>query len=285
MKHVAVLGAGGFSGRHFERFAAAQKLGETCRFFGLSRRRESCEDSGLFQYSIGDAREAGVVEAFLDQAQPDYILNLIGVFRADGLDAFMAAHVGVCRAIGEWAARAPRPTQKIVFVGSAAEYGWPGHNPVREDDPKAPVSWYGLSKLYQTELGLYFHRNHGLPVVTARTFNILGEGLSAHLAMGAFARQLDSLPIGGVIKVGNLAPSRDFLDIAQVSAGYWTLLEKGRPGEVYNLCSGEPRSMQSVLDEMIARSGKQVKVEVDPGLLRANDVAVIYGDPSRFRSL
>ena len=167
-------------------------------------------------------------------------------------------------------------------MGSAAEYGSTASNPIREDAAPQPISQYGLSKLYQTLLSEYFFRNYGLPTVVARTFNILGDGVSPELSIGSFMRQIAALPDGGVIKVGNISTSRDFLHISEVSRRYWELLMKGAPGEIYNVCSGVPRSIRSVLDDLIRESGKKLFVEIDRALFKERDIDSIYGDRTKY---
>jgi GDP-4-dehydro-6-deoxy-D-mannose reductase len=136
--------------------------------------------------------------------------------------------------------------------------------------------------LYQTLLSGFFFRNYALPTVVARTFNILGEGLSPEVSIGNFMRQIAALPEGGVIKVGNISTTRDFLHISEVSRRYWDLLIKGGPGEVYNVCSGVPRTIRSVLEDLIRESGKMLSFETDPSLFKERDIDSIYGDSTKY---
>ena len=67
--------------------------------------------------------------------------------------------------------------------------------------------------------------------------------------------------------------------------GYWALLDRGEPGEVYNLCSGRPWAIQQVLDFLLGESrSKGISVETDPARLRPSDVMVLDGDPSKIRN-
>ena len=282
MKSVAVFGIAGFSGRHFERFVAGSGLKNNFEFFGFGKDLSRVERSGTFSYREGDACQEREVLEFVDEIQPAYVLNLTGVFRADSFERFVAVNVGVSRSICEAVRRSNSRIQKLVFVGSAAEYGSTASNPIREDAAPQPISQYGLSKLYQTLLSEYFFRNYGLPTVVARTFNILGDGVSPELSIGSFMRQIAALPDGGVIKVGNISTSRDFLHISEVSRRYWELLMKGAPGEIYNVCSGVPRSIRSVLDDLIRESGKKLFVEIDRALFKERDIDSIYGDSTKY---
>lgn len=285
MKRVAVFGIAGFSGRHFERFVATEGLAREFEFFGFGRDLGRAESTGRFAYREGDVCNESDVSKFVKDVGPAYVLNLTGIFKAERLEGFLAVHVIGARTICDAVRRHSGEVEKLVFVGSAAEYGSGAANPVNEEAEAQPISEYGLSKLYQTELCVYFYRNHGLPTVVARTFNILGEGLSPLLSIGHFMKQIAELPDGGTIRVGNIATSRDFLNIAEVSRRYWNLLMKGAPGEIYNVCSGVPRTIRSVLEELIRESGKRLSVETVPSLLRARDVETIYGDSTKFDRL
>jgi GDP-4-dehydro-6-deoxy-D-mannose reductase len=280
-----VFGIAGFSGRHFEMFVAAAGLGSKFEFFGFGKNLSRAERSGTFSYCEGNACEETEVRRFVDEIHPAYILNLTGVFRAESFEKFVAVNADVSRAICE-AARCSNPRiQKLVFVGSAAEYGSNISNPVREDAEPRPTSLYGLSKLYQTLLSGYFFRNYGLPTVVARTFNVLGEGLSPELSIGNFMRQIAALPDGGVVKVGNISTTRDFLHISEVSRRYWELLMRGVPGEIYNVCSGVPRTIRSVLEDLIRESGKTLSIETDPSLFKERDIDSIFGDSTKYDRL
>ncbi|MDZ4198740.1 MAG: GDP-mannose 4,6-dehydratase, partial [Kiritimatiellia bacterium] len=64
---------------------------------------------------------------------------------------------------------------------------------------------------------------------------------------------------------------RDFLDVRDVVRAYRLLLEKGTPGEVYNLASNQPVSIRRMLDCLIALSGLSPTLETDPALYRPTD--------------
>lgn len=285
MNRVAVFGITGFSGRHFENFVAGARLNRNFTFYGFGRELARASQLGSFSYVKGDATNEGEVCEFIASVQPTYVLNLAGRFGAPTFADLLAANVGISRNILEALLRANTAVEKVVLVGSAAEYGSPATNPADENAAPRPVNLYGLSKLFQTELAQYFHRSSGLPVVVARTFNILGEGLSHQLSIGNFMSQIESLPQGGVIRVGDISTSRDFLDIAEVSRRYWNLLVNGVPGQVYNVCSGKPVTIRSVLEKLIERSGKPITVEADPALYKDHDVAIIYGSSSKYDTL
>jgi GDP-4-dehydro-6-deoxy-D-mannose reductase len=283
VRKVAVFGIAGFIGRHFESFIVRSGLFTAYEFHGFARDEKNAERSGQVEYHVGDALNDSSVAEFLKEVSPVYIVNLVGMFRTERFSDLLAANVGVSRAICEAIIRSGLKPEKILLIGSAAEIGAPAANPVSEDCPTQPVNLYGLSKLYQTLLAGYYFRVHALPIVVARTFNLLGKGISPILSVGAFMRQIDASPDNGRIKVGNLETSRDFIAIEDAVDQYWRLLITGRPGEIYNVCSGTPRTIRSVLEELIAQSGKRLTLETDPSLFKSQDVSVIYGDPTKYR--
>ena len=100
-----------------------------------------------------------------------------------------------------------------------------------------------------------------------------------------FAKQVAEIEAGlrePVIHVGDLKPRRDYSDVRDIVRGYWLLLERGEPGEVYNLCSGRSWAIQQVLDFLLDQSTvKGIQVKTDPARLRPSDVMVLEGDPSK----
>lgn len=86
------------------------------------------------------------------------------------------------------------------------------------------------------------------------------------------------------MRVGNLTAARDFTDVRDVVRAYSLLIEHGKSGEVYNVGSGRAIVIQEILDRIIAHSGKEITVEVDPAKLRPVEVPVIRADISKLQA-
>ena len=84
------------------------------------------------------------------------------------------------------------------------------------------------------------------------------------------------------MRVGNLDARRDFTDVRDVVRAYWLALEKGEPGEVYNIASGRAWTIREMLDLLLGMSSAKIKVEQDPSRMRPSDVPVLLGDASKF---
>ena len=88
-------------------------------------------------------------------------------------------------------------------------------------------------------------------------------------------------PGAPAIPVGNLSARRDFTDVRDVVRAYRLLIESGRPGTVYNVCSGRDVSIGEIADGLLELAGATLELEVDPSLVRPVEVPVLRGDPGR----
>ena len=85
-----------------------------------------------------------------------------------------------------------------------------------------------------------------------------------------------------VISVGNLDAIRDFLDVRDVARACWLSLEKGEPGQIYNICSGKGYLIKDLLNKLLSLSSVSINVRKDPKRLRPSDIPIIIGNPSKF---
>jgi nucleoside-diphosphate-sugar epimerase len=154
---------------------------------------------------------------------------------------------------------------RVVLAGSAAELGPVDLEalPVGEDHPCEPADAYGLSKWLATCAGLVARAP--LEVVSARVFNPVGPGQPRTQALGRFAASLaEGSP--DVLVVGGLDARRDFVDVRDVARALIALAERGRPGLVYHVGTGQSHRVGEGLEHMIRRHGRAVPIRVDPGL-------------------
>jgi GDP-4-dehydro-6-deoxy-D-mannose reductase len=159
-----------------------------------------------------------------------------------------------------------------VLVVSTGEVYRMDPRPRRETDALAPRNPYAWSKVMAEAAA----RSSRLDVVVARPFNHTGPGQAPAYVCASFARQVRTQD---EIRVGQLESLRDFTDVRDVVRAYRLLAERGRRGETYNVCSGRAHTIGWILETLIGASGREVRVTVDPALVRAPDVLV--GDPSK----
>jgi GDP-4-dehydro-6-deoxy-D-mannose reductase len=177
----------------------------------------------------------------------------------------------------------------IQIAGSSEEYGLvhPDEVPIKESNPFRPLSPYAVSKVAQELLAYQYHQSYGLKTVVTRGFNHTGPRHGPVLSCSSFARQIAEIEAEAsppVLYVGDLATKRDWVDVRDVVRGYWLALEKGTPGEVYNIGSGTTRTIQSMLDILLSLSPVEIEVRKDPARLRPSDVPILWADDSKFRA-
>ena len=184
------------------------------------------------------------------------------------------------------AARQCGSEPRVLVTSSAEVYGAvtdPGLLPLREDSPTAPLTPYAASKLAAEAVAAQAHLGHGQHVIIVRPFNHIGPGQTPNFAVPALARRIVAAERSGAgtIPVGNLSARRDFTDVRDVVRAYRLLIESGRPGAVYNVCSGRDISIREIADGLLGLAGTSLEFETDPSLVRPVEVPVLRGDPGR----
>ena len=126
------------------------------------------------------------------------------------------------------------------------------------------------------------------PVIVVRAFPHTGPGQSQTYVLPALAARLMAAKRTGAssVRTGNLSAIRDFLDVRDVVRAYLLLLDRGTPGEVYNVASGTGHR----LADCFATLARLVGVAAHPGrkgcgaLLRPGDIPALIGDATKLRN-
>lgn len=258
---ILITGISGFIGRHL-----ANRLSDDgAELHGLARSNfdppwPKCA------YHRADMTSRDELASTLRAARPDRIYHLAGLIRAPAdreSDLFESNVLGTARLFETL--RVLDMTPRVLVASSGAVYGVPAKLPIDEAAPLRPVSAYGASKVAQESVALQAHLAYGIPVVVTRTFNLLGSGQPVSLVASQLARQIARAELGGerTIRVGNLAPRRDFLDVRDAVRAYVLLMEAGEPGRVYNVCSGASRSVRDCADVLMSHAQVPVELEVE----------------------
>ena len=274
-----IIGGNSFVARHFREYVLENYEDEIEQWLSVDREfTSSCDKANR---EVIDVLDEKVLRDSIIRFSPNYIVNFVGCFSSTSLNESIRVNAGVTNTICETVINAGLEVDKILLIGSAAEYGYPDHVPVTEADHLKPVTPYGLSKVMQLQAVEYYTRVKNLPVSIARTFNIIGKGISNNLSIGAFSEKIKAVDDGGTINVGNLTARRDFLDVRDVVSAYWNILQSEQSEMVYNVCRSKSVSMYDIVQLMIDASGKDIQIEQDATLQKEHDVDDIYGDNRR----
>lgn len=278
-----VVGADGFVGRHL-----VDHLREAGDEVVEAVGPHAATDGGRRPI---DVRDTAMVEELVAGVRPDALYHLAAV--AYGPDAARDLPAAIAVTVGGTAnvlgAVAGASSGTIVLVtGSSEVYGTPETDFIRESAELRPVNLYGATKVAQEALALTYGRAHALRVIATRSFNHIGPGQRDSFAVASFAQQLRSIEAGQrepKLRVGNLDSIRDFSDVRDVVRAYRLLVAGEDVGEPINVASGQAYTMRTIVDRLIAISGLDISIEVDPRRVRARDPQRIVGDASRLRTL
>ncbi|MGC3967570.1 MAG: GDP-mannose 4,6-dehydratase [Pirellulales bacterium] len=261
---------------------SARRGGE---LYGLSR--SPTVDLNLDRYYSCDVTDAQAVREVVDEVRPTRVYHLVACpttatspeIQATIVDGFR----NLTAALERTNSTTGRPTRMLV-IGSAGELGQTGTRslPAAEDAPCGPLADYGRAKLAVTRMSCERGSLGGVEILVARAFNLVGPGMGEMLSLGRFARQIASYRKGDADRIhcGNLSHRRDYVDVRDAVAGYAAVLERGRPGEIYNICSGRSWQMSDLLRWMLRLADVDAPVEsVDRS--HPGDVVDVYGDPSK----
>jgi GDP-4-dehydro-6-deoxy-D-mannose reductase len=125
-----------------------------------------------------------------------------------------------------------------------------------------------------------------LSTVRVRAFNHTGPGQSTSMLVPGLARRVaDAERSGGSkVSVGNLDVVRDLCDVRDVVRAYRLLVERGEPGDAYNVCSGRGVTVHDVATMMLSMSDAPLQLVVDPELVRPVDVPRLVGSADRLHA-
>lgn len=227
------------------------------------------------------------------QVDPDYIFHLAAQSSVAvswknpslTIDVNIKGAVNILEALRNLE-RKPR----VLMIGSGEEYGHirEGDTPIVEENVLRPGNIYAATKACQNMLGGIYAKAYRLPIIMVRAFNHIGPNQISQFVVADFCKQVADIENGRqepVIRVGNLSAKRDFTDVRDVVRAYALLVEKGIPGETYNVGSGHAVEIKSILDMIIEQSSVQIEVETDPDRMRPVDVPIIEADTNKIEKI
>ena len=268
-----VTGAGGFVGQTL--VAHLEAAGD--------------EVVGLDRAGGPDITDGAAVREAFARHRPDAVYHLAAVTHIGAswdapLEVFRINAEGTLNVL---AACAAAEVGRVLVVGSADEYGAvrPEDLPLTEEAPLRPLTPYGASKVAAEYLALQSFLGNGLPVIRVRAFNHSGRNQPDRFMIPGLARRIAAAERDGrkEIPIGSVEPVRDFTNVDDVVVAYRLLVERGEPGEVYNVCSGVGRSVAEVAEHLLGLARHAIELVPDPALMRPVEVPRLVGDNRRLR--
>lgn len=280
---VLITGGTGFVGTHLIPFLRSRAADIAV----LASSGRPAANVGLKYYDV-DIRNADGVREVLREFTPHHVYHLAGISTvADSwTDPRLTYEVNVLGAYNlfEGAMNLPSPP-RILNISTSQVYA-PSPWPLTEDSPVGPENPYAASKAMAELVAMQYRKFTIGGIITARAFNHTGPGQPASFVLPSIAKQFAEIQSGKrppILTLGNVNVKRDFTDVRDVVRAYGSLLEKGKPGETYNVCSGTAVTLADVLDRFQALAGIKVTIESDPDKVRSNEVSEVCGDAAKIR--
>jgi nucleoside-diphosphate-sugar epimerase len=219
----------------------------------------------VIEGSVGDGE---LVESAFAGFKPTHVVHSAAAYK-DPQDWAEDARTNVGGSINVAQAALRHGANRLVNFQTALCYGRPDQVPIPVDHPLRPFTSYGISKA----AGELYLLNSGLPVVSLRLANVTGP----RLAIGPIPTFYKRLQAGQPCFCSDTV--RDFLDMEDFLSLADKVLVAGAPTGVFNVSTGEGRTIKDVFDAVADYLGLQVPDVpiVPPG---DDDVPAVVLDPS-----
>lgn len=282
---LLVTGADGFVGRHV--VAAWRNSSGMVGDLLATCRHSPNDDPTAQRFERLDITDAAAISEIVSSFKPTHVLHLAAMAAPSRADVThrelwnvnTLATLDLAHAI-----RRSAPSAWLLFASSGLVYGDTANEGGQLDEKAllAPSNPYAASKA-AADLALGAMAKEGLRVIRFRPFNHTGPGQSEEYVIPSFAGQIARIEAGiapPIIKVGDLSAERDFMDVRCVVDAYLAAVQRSETlvsGSVFNLASGKPRKLRTVLDSLLAQSHVPIEIEVDPARLRPSDTPRYVG--------
>jgi GDP-4-dehydro-6-deoxy-D-mannose reductase len=290
MKKILITGISGFVGGYCVECLTSHD--DTVEIHGISRSKPSWdyvkispERLDVHHLHLADLNDIPKIKSIIMEIQPDYILHLaaqssVAESWKTPVSSFMNNTniflniIDTVRLIDNGA--------RILSVGSSEQYGIVSEKnlPLTEDSPQCPANPYAVARVAQEQLARIYATGYGLDICCTRSFNHCGPGQTDRFVISAIVKQYVKIARGlqdPVIHIGNGSIIRDFIDVHDVVEAYRLLLTRGKRGEVYNICSGNGRSIREIITRLSDLYHIDVQIRQEQSQIRPIDNPRIIG--------
>ena len=269
---ILVTGAAGFVGKHL----LQELISHQHQVIAVDLKAGEKQDNVTWHEC--DILKPDELNTIVTETKPDACIHLAGIAFVPSADTHpetmlcinILGTLNILNALSKTS-----PSCKTLVISTGHVYGTPSADKlVTEDMPLHPVTLYAITKAAADSAALGFTENNRLPVMTARPNNHSGPGQSPNFVIPGFVNQAKAIAADKsepLLRVGNLESIRDFTDVRDVVRAYRLLIEKGQPGEAYNIASCDTVSIGDMLNEICTLTKIAPTIEVDPEKFRPKD--------------
>jgi UDP-glucose 4-epimerase len=277
---VLVTGAAGFIGSALCR--RLRSLGHrVVGYDNLSRGRREYLPQGV-RLIEGDIRDVARVKETVSASKPDWLIHLAAMHFIPDCVARPQETIdvnveGTRRVLESCRGSSVR---SFIFASSAAVYAPTGGPCLEDATPLGPLEVYGESKLAAEHLVRTFHEETGTSISILRLFNAIGRNeTNPHVV----PHILESLQTSDVIRLGNIAPCRDYIDTRDVAEAILAVADGSHGLRVFNVGTGVAYSVQDIVESLRRILGRAITVVQEPLRVRATERMLLAADIERIR--
>lgn len=275
-KSVLVTGAGGFIGSHLAEALVRNDAKTRALLRYNSQGRKGWLEQSDLQAEIeviwGDIREVDCIRKAVKGVDVVFHLAaLIGIpYSYVSPSSYVSTNVAGTLNVLQEALHSG--VSRFVHTSTSEVYGTARRIPITEDHPLQAQSPYSATKIAADKLAESFHRSFGLPISIVRPFNTYGPRQSARAVIPTIMIQaLANEPI----RIGNVAPTRDFNYISDTVRGFLNVAESEKAiGGVFNLGSGKEISIADLARMICSLTGTEFRIILETARVRPSESEV-----------
>lgn len=298
--NVLVIGGAGYIGSHAVNKLIKKGYSVSVLDNLVTGHRDAVDQSATFY--LGDIRDKAMLNQIIQEEQIEAIFHfaassLVGESVEKPLKYFNNNVVGM-EVLLE--AMQENNVKKIIFSSTAAVYGDVQAPLITEDEPKAPTSPYGESKLMMENMIKWCDLAHGIKFVSLRYFNVAGalstgeigedHDPETHLipiVLQTALGQRDAMTIfGDDYNTPDGTCIRDYVHVEDLIDAHILALEylnTNTESQIFNLGSSTGYSVKEIVEASRKVTGKEIPVKI--GERRAGDPAKLVAASEKAREI
>ena len=261
-KSVLVTGAGGFIGSHLaEALVRAGAKTRAMVHYNSLGRRGWLDQSDLkddLEVIAGDIREVDSVRTALKGVDTVFHLAALIAIPYSYVSPSSYVSTNIAGTLNILQESLRLGVSRVVHTSSSEVYGTAKQIPISENHPLQGQSPYSATKIGADKLAEAFHRSFGLPISIVRPFNTYGPRQSTRAIIPTIIMQALA---GEPIRIGNVAPTRDFNYISDTVRGFLlNAASKEVVGRVINLGTGKEISIGDLAKAICSLAGRECRI-------------------------
>ena len=267
MNKVLIFGIDSFTGKHLKNLFIKNNISVVGTSLTKTKGNFKC-----------DLTKIDDVINLLSLSNPSYIINLSAISYTDFDNYINYYNVNVIGVENIFTAlyKLKINPKKIILSSSASVYG-NNSSQLSELSELNPISHYGLSKLAMEKLCYNFFQDFN--IIITRPFNYTGLGQNEIFIIPKLINHFKKR--SKKISLGNINVYREFNNIDFVVEAYNQLLFSNQKSEIFNICSGNFYSIKNVIEKLKKIMNHDIETILDKNFLRKNEIAKLYGNPSK----